>query len=144
MKKMLVTDALSAKDLELLEAAREALQKMYRPKQHCLSSALRTKEGKVFVGLHIGAKVGNCAICAEAVALGIALSAGEQEFDTIVAVQYNRLSKTTIVVSPCGRCRELLGEYGDIMVILSTAGRLGKISVRSLLPYPYLDPMGMA
>ena len=49
--------------------------------------------------------------------MGIATSAGEREFDTIVATHEKALNG---VVSPCGNCRQMLFEYcPDIKVIVN-------------------------
>jgi len=87
----------------------------------------------VFAGIHIEAHVGRVTLCAEAVALGTALSAGARDIETVVAVAQVR------VVSPCGMCRELISDFGpDAWVILS-AGASGatKVSVHDLLPAKY-------
>ena len=55
------------------------------------------------------------AVCAEAVALGQAItSAGETGIDTIVAVRHpppDEKDQAIAVVSPCGACRELIWDY---------------------------------
>lgn len=52
----------------------------------------------------------------EAIALGKAISEGENEFDTIVAVRHpdlNQDNQEIEVVSRCGICRELISDYGN-------------------------------
>ena len=55
------------------------------------------------------------AICAEAVALGQAITnAGETGIETIVAVRHpppEEPNRSLTVVSPCGACRELIWDY---------------------------------
>jgi len=78
-------------------------------------------------------------ICAEAVALGMAASFGEREFDCIVAVTMAD-GKVPRVLSPCGVCRELIRFYGPgIAVIFVEDKTLKKCRVSDLLPAPYLD-----
>ena len=47
-----------------------------------------------------------------------------------------------MVVSPCGRCRELLIDYGDMMVIVQGTDHLHKVRASELLPYKYDPPEG--
>jgi cytidine deaminase len=102
-------------------------------------SARRT--GRIFTAVHLEANVGRVAVCAEAIALGKAISEGESAFETIVAVR--RPSDATsdaeiAVVSPCGICRELLSDYGpDMQVIFVEAGVVQKCGVLDLLPGKY-------
>ena len=72
--------------------------------------------------------------CAEYVAVGTAISAGEREFDTIVAVHEKHLNG---VIPPCGNCRQMLFEYcPDVKVIVNDDnGNLIKVHARDLLPF---------
>ena len=53
---------------------------------HHIGAALQTKSGQVFSAVHIEATVGRIAVCAEAVAIGMAATAGDTEIEMIVAV----------------------------------------------------------
>ena len=74
--------------------------------------------------------------CAEYITMGTAISAGEREFDTIVAVHEKHLN---CVIPPCGNCRQMLLEYcPDILVVLNDEnGQLIKVSARDLLPFAW-------
>jgi cytidine deaminase len=106
-----------------------------------VAAALRTRSGRVFAAVNLDATVGRMAVCAEPIALGQAIMAGEREFDCIVAVRQPRPGEVPhdiAVVSPCGGCRELLYDHArDIAVIVP--GELGprRIALRDLLPLPY-------
>ncbi|WP_454190099.1 cytidine deaminase [Paenibacillus sp. Marseille-Q7038] len=81
-------------------------------------------------------------VCAEAVVLGKAISEGEWDFDTIVAVRHPDLTEGAQqeieVVSPCGFCRELISDYGpEINVILKKEDKYIKVKVSELLPEKY-------
>jgi cytidine deaminase len=94
---------------------------------------LCTCGGKVFSGVHLEASVGRVAVCAEAIAIGAAASAGETAIDEIVAV-----TESGDVVPPCGICRELLRDYApQARVILQVDGELQGVPVSELLPFPY-------
>lgn len=132
-----VTDA----DRELIEAARNIIVQRYEPGQHSVGAALRTQSGRIITGVHLEVDLGRAAVCAEAVALGRAITEGEKEFETIVAVRPPRGSDATgevEIVPPCGMCRELLSQYGkNLQVIIDYEGEVVKCSIADLLPVRY-------
>ncbi len=132
---------LTVEDKQLVQAAKDTISKYYKHKKHHVAAALRTKSGKIFVAVHLETNVGRVAICAEAIAIGSAISEGENEFDTIVAVKHPNLrekGKEIRIVSPCGACRELISDYGtNTKVILSDDGKLKKYVISDLLPYKF-------
>jgi len=132
---------LSPADHELIDAARAVLLRHYRPFWHTVGAALRSRDGRVWTGIHLGATVGRLSICAEAVALGRVVMDGDGSIDCAVAVRHPKLEESVreiAVVSPCGACRENLLDYDqNAMVIVSTTQGLRRVPVRSLLPLPY-------
>ena len=110
-----MTELLSAQDRELVEAATDAIKRRYRNDWQEVGAALRLRSGKIFTGVSLDAYLGRMAICAEAVALGQAITmAGETGIDTIVAVRHpppEEADRPIAVVSPCGACRELIWDY---------------------------------
>ena len=74
--------------------------------------------------------------CAEQVAIGAAITAGEREFDSIVAVEGEKGDR---ILPPCGNCRQMLSDYmPDFMVIIPAAnGEIKKIAAKELLPFAY-------
>jgi cytidine deaminase len=127
---------LSADDRALVEAAAEAVRVRYRYGRHSVGAALRGASGRMYVAVNLDATVGRAAICAEAVALGEAVMAGDQ-VDLVVAVRHPRPDEEggPAVVSPCGLCRELLLDYApDARVLLPDRGA---VKLRELLPSPY-------
>ena len=124
-------------DQELIEAATSVIRKNYVPGKHHVGAAIRCKSGRIFAGVHLESYATD--ICAEAVALGMAASNGEREFECIVAVTMAE-AREFRVISPCGTCRELIRFYGrDIEVIFVEDGNLRKCRVSDLLPGPYVD-----
>src|SRR5256885_12972513 len=78
---------LSARDQELIAAASEAIKRRYRNDWQEVGAALRTRDGRVYTGVNLDAYLGRMAVCAEAVALGRAVTdVGETGIETIVAV----------------------------------------------------------
>ncbi len=120
-------------DKILLDMARDLIKKRFKEGKHHIASALRTKSGKIFTGVHVEVYVGRITVCGEAVAIGAAATAGDTNIDTIVAVD-----ETGRVVSPCGMCREMIADYSaNAKVIIQINDRPEKISIAELLPYQY-------
>ena len=127
-------DVLSRKDHELIARAREAIRSNYDQKQHnhTVGAAIRCANGKIYVGINVYSLHG---ACAEQVAIGTAMTNGEQSFEAIVAV---RGKEGEEIIPPCGNCRQLLHDYmPDCQVILSVCGEPRKIKAKELLPFSY-------
>lgn len=126
--------SLTDQDYELIEAAQKAICSNYDEKNqnHTVGAAVRCKNGNVYVGVNVYALHG---ACAEQVALGSAITAGERAFETIVAVRGKNGDE---IIPPCGNCRQILYDYmPDCNVILSMNGKAGKIKAKCLLPFAY-------
>src|SRR5262247_4489916 len=106
------SDKLSKQDEELIEAARAAIKPRYRNDWQEVGAAMRTRNGRIVTGVNLDAYLGRMAVCAEAVALGRAITdVGEAGIETIVAVRHPEpaeADQAVVVVSPCGSCRELI------------------------------------
>jgi len=95
-----------------------------------VGAALRTKTGRLFIGVNVENAAYPTTICAERVAVFKAISEGEREFEVIAVVTDNG-------GSPCGSCRQVLAEFGldTIVLIADGHGRLVKqTTVKELLP----------
>jgi cytidine deaminase len=128
-------------DHELIAAANAVLERHYRPFWHMVAAAIRSHDGRIWTGLHIGTTVGRLSVCAEAVAYGRALLDGDGTIRTAVAVRHpkpDEENRELAVVPPCGACREMILDHApDAMVIVKDAEVLIKLPVRILLPLPY-------
>ena len=131
---------LSASDRELIEIAQSSIRSRYKPDRHAVACALRARGGKVHVGVHLECKLGRVTVCAEAVAIGRAVTDGDGEaIETIVAVRQNSLrDESPGVVSPCGMCREMIADYAPQARII-IPGREGPrvVGLDALLPERY-------
>ncbi|HXX39526.1 MAG TPA: cytidine deaminase [bacterium] len=118
---------------ELIEAAAAIIRTRYRRGFHHVGAALRTRSGAVFSAVHLEANVGRIAVCAEAVALGMAAAAGDTDIAMIVAVNH-----AGEVRSPCGMCRELISDYAaDALVIVPGPLTPVVVPIAQLLPNKY-------
>ncbi|MBD3886918.1 cytidine deaminase [Phormidium tenue FACHB-886] len=115
---------------ELIENARSIITKRFKEDYHHVGAALRTKSGKIFSAVHLEAYVGRVAVCAEAIAIGMAATAGDTELETIVAVD-----RKGRVVPPCGMCRELISDYAPDCKVIVTEAEI--VTISELLPRKY-------
>lgn len=131
MKKYSITE----KDNTLIQTALKVLEENFDDGvyNHTVGCAILCKNGNIYKGVNCDGIHGSCA---EYITMGIAVSQGERDFDTIVAVHEKA---PNCVVSPCGNCRQMLYEYcPDIKVIVNDEnGNLVKITARDLLPFAW-------
>jgi cytidine deaminase len=133
---------LSDQDQKLIAAASDAIKRRYRNDWQEVGAAMRARDGRIFTGVNLDAYLGRMAVCAEAVALGRAVTeAGETGIDTIVAVRHPEPAEpdqAVAVVSPCGSCRELIWDYDrNARVIVPGASGPVIVSIGDLLPNKY-------
>lgn len=126
---------ITEQDRELIRVALECLEKNFDDGvyNHTVGCALLCSDGKVYTGVNCDGIHGSCA---EYITMGIAISDGQREFDTIVAVHEKAKNG---VLSPCGNCRQMLFEYcPNIKVIVNDDdGNLVKVKAADLLPFAW-------
>jgi cytidine deaminase len=133
---------LSKKDEELIALATKTIKERYRNDWQEVGAAIRTRDGRVFTGVNLDAYVGRGAVCAEAVAIGRALTEnGDNGVETIVAVRHPKPGEpgAIAVVSPCGACRELIHDYDAQARVIVPNGTEGPavVTIGELLPNKY-------
>jgi len=102
----------SARD-DLIQAALDAQQRAYCPySDFPVGAALQTASGQIFQGVNVENASFGLTNCAERVAAGAAVAAGEREFSAIAVVSRGG-------VSPCGACRQFLAEFNpDLPIVM--------------------------
>jgi cytidine deaminase len=133
--------SISAADRELIDAATALIKARYRENRHHIAAAARGASGRIYTGLHLDTYVGRASVCAEAVAIGQAMAAGETGVSAIVSVRHPRPReehREPQIVSPCGICREMLNDFAPGAAVL-LPGEPGPASrpVEALLPEKY-------
>ena len=122
-------------DRKLIDMALETLKMNFDDGvyNHTVGCAVLCKNGNIYKGVNCDGIHGSCA---EYITIGTAISSGEREFDTIVAVHDKHLNR---VIPPCGNCRQMMYEYcPDIKVIVNDEnGKLIKVKAIDLLPFAW-------
>ena len=119
----------------LIATAKAAQRHAHAPysKFH-VGAALLTQDGKVYTGVNIENASYGLTNCAERVAVGKAVSDGHRRFQAIAVVA------PSAALSPCGACRQVLAEFGNMLVICADSRNLRRVRVyllSELLPHTF-------
>ncbi len=118
---------------QLISAARSARENAYAPYSgYKVGAAVLTASGKIYTGANFENAAFGAGTCAERVALGAALAAGEREFLAVACVGAD------VAITPCGICRQALAEFGDMDVICAGEnGEMREYRLSELLPHSF-------
>jgi cytidine deaminase len=83
----------------------------------------------VFLGCNVENISYGLTNCAERVAIGAAIAAGVREFQAVAVV-----ADTSVPISPCGACRQVLAEFGVPRVMLANLTQRLEFTLEELLP----------
>ncbi|MEP6819627.1 MAG: cytidine deaminase, partial [bacterium] len=117
---------------ELLETAKEARLRSIAPfSDFLVGAALKTEDGKVYVGCNVESASYGLTVCAERVAIWKALSEGERKFTELAIV-----ADTETLTPPCGTCRQIIWEFAKnaTIVLGNLHGEKQIVSIKELLP----------
>ncbi|MDR1563617.1 MAG: cytidine deaminase [Oscillospiraceae bacterium] len=116
---------------ELIQAARRVSGNSYSPYSGFkVGAALLGKSGRIYSGCNFENAAFGAGTCAERVALGAAVSAGEREFIALAVCGGDT------PITPCGICRQALSEFGAMEVYCAAlkGEETQKYSLLELLP----------
>lgn len=113
-------------DLALLAFAREAQESAYAPYSGFKVGAAIFAGGEIHQGVNVENAAYGSTICAERMAAGAAILAGNAEFDAIAVV-----GDSTTPTVPCGACRQFLAEFNPEMRVIM-GGRCDEVRVATL------------
>lgn len=121
-------------DKELYAAALKARENAYAPySKFKVGAAVKTKSGKIYSGCNVENGSYGLTCCAERCAIFNAVSAGEYDFTAICIT-----ADTTLPVSPCGACRQVMQEFKIPQIILTNVhGDIKEFTLQELLPYEF-------
>jgi len=101
-----------------------------------VAAGVLDSKGGIFTAVQARSRNCNhCSVCAEAIAIGTALTAGSDDLAACASVV--RSGGTAKLWSPCGTCRELLRDHEIGHVVVSdNYGHLLTVTSIDLLPWP--------
>jgi len=125
----------SGKFRKLIATALAVRRNAYAPySKFRVGAALLTKSGKVYTGVNVENASYGLTNCAERVAVGKAASEGHRRFQAIA------VAGPSTVLSPCGACRQVLSEFGEMVVICVDSRNTKRIRINllsELLPHSF-------
>lgn len=134
---------LSERELEVLQAAIEAVDRLYVAGIQEVGAAVRTTTGQTFSGIHFETSTGFATVCGEIAALCCMVAAGHRDLALVTAVWRDPQGRH-FVLPPCGRCREVISDFNPAAEVIVTTlpdhwdvaaiEHPGKVRVADLLP----------
>jgi cytidine deaminase len=124
-------------DETLAAKAREAALSAYAPySSFRVGAAVLAADGRIFTGANVENAAYPASNCAEAIAVGTAASAGVRQVAKVAVACIDAESIDSAY--PCGRCRQILSEFGTETVLVTTAGKEIKTHrLDELLPHQF-------
>ena len=128
----------SSQRSRLLDAAERALRNAHAPYSlYRVGAAVLADGGKIFAGCNIENASYSLTMCAERVAVGAALAAGNKNIRAVAVV-----SAGPEMPWPCGACRQVLVEFAkdDAPVLVAIRGHLRAAehtTLGALLPHAF-------
>ena len=118
---------------ELFENARMVREQAYAPYSKMkVGAALRSANGKIFVGCNVENAAYPEGVCAEAGAISAMVADGETRIKEICIV-----ADTSDPIAPCGGCRQKIAEFSSpetVVILAGIEGELTRRTVGDLLP----------
>jgi cytidine deaminase len=140
--------SLTKKDADLIVAARKAADNAYAPYSgFAVGAAARATDGTIHIGANLENASYGLALCAEVSALTAANTSGYfDRLEAIAVVGFNFFPQLYLseIVTPCGRCRQLISESAQLsgidIDVFACSGDLERIEqhkISELLPQAF-------
>ena len=123
-------------DEELIAVAKKYREFSYSPySKFKVGAAVLTKKGNVYGGCNIENSSYPVTNCAERTAIFKAVSEGEKEFEAIALI-----ADTEGPCSPCGACRQVMGEFHiDKIIMANLKGDKKVVTLEEVLPFAFSE-----
>jgi cytidine deaminase len=123
---------------ELHAAAAAAAKQAYAPYSgYRVGAVVVASDGRRFSGVNVENVAFGATICAEGNAISTAAAAGVRKIDVVAVAGLDSPDCT-----PCGNCRQLMGEFGvETVVLQDGAGGVATCRLEELLPLAFSPDM---
>ncbi len=123
----------SAAERDLWRQAREVAARAHAPYSGFrVGAVVRDADGGGHSGVNVESASSPAGVCAERVALGAAVTAGQRELTAVAVATADERDAL-----PCGVCLQALVEFGDLDVIARIGGEVRVLRLRELLTAPF-------
>lgn len=121
---------------KLIQAAIEMRKQSYSPYSNfAVGAAVLSNDGYIYGGCNIENASYGLTNCAERTAIFNAVSDGKRNISAIAVV-----ADTDRPCSPCGACRQVIGEFKIPCIIMANLkGEYKKVTLEELLPFSFLN-----
>ncbi|GCL67956.1 cytidine deaminase [Veillonella tobetsuensis] len=119
---------------KLIQAATEMRKQSYSPYSNfAVGAAVLSNDGYIYGGCNIENASYGLTNCAERTAIFNAVSDGKRNISAIAVV-----ADTDRPCSPCGACRQVIGEFKIPCIIMANLkGEYKKVTLEELLPFSF-------
>jgi cytidine deaminase len=119
--------------MEILDHAAKAMKNAYAPySRFRVGSAVVGGSGEVYIGCNVENASYGATICAERMAIGAAIAAGEKKVNTVAVI-----NSTARPCSPCGLCLQVIAEFGQEVKIITASNNkklVEQMTLKDLMP----------
>ncbi|KAH0951953.1 hypothetical protein HN011_004344 [Eciton burchellii] len=125
---------------ELIRASVAARENSYSPySKFKVGAAVRCADGSISQGCNVENACFPAGVCAETSAIARAVSEGKKKFMMLAVVADH---DNTVFTTPCGVCRQMIAEFGDIPIYLTRTDMKQVLRIRTsdLLPLAFYWP----
>ena len=119
---------------KLIQAAIETRKQSYSPYSNfAVGAAVLSNDGYIYGGCNIENASYGLTNCAERTAIFNAVSDGKRNISAIAVV-----ADTDRPCSPCGACRQVIGEFKILCIIMANLkGEYKTVTLEELLPFSF-------
>ncbi len=130
----------NAAESRLHATAEEVAERAWAPySRFPVGAVVVGPSGRRYLGVNVENASYPAGICAERVALGAMVTAGEREVRTVAVAAAGGRD-----VAPCGLCLQALAEFGDPAVVCRVGGEVRVFALHELLTMPFTAAVGGA
>jgi cytidine deaminase len=120
---------------QLIERARARAEYAYAPFSHFrVGVVVVADDGRIFEGANVENSAYGSSMCAEATAIGNAVSNGVRKIDTVAV---SCIDSDTDTGYPCGNCRQLMVEFGVERLLVDGPDGVVEHTLDDVIPFGF-------